>query len=396
MRHKLMRITTVPISLLVLLKRQLLFMADHFEVIAISSGGEALSELALETSLKVKQVNMTRKITPFNDLHSIYKLLKIMRCESPMIVHTHTPKAGLLGMMAAWLTGVPVRLHTVAGLPLLEKKGFVKWALKQTEILTSACATEVFCNSKNLMNLMIKEGYCSKAKLKVLGEGSTVGIDTTFFDPGNYGDSNKRTNLRLSLSIKKDSFVFCFVGRMVGDKGINELVQAFSNLYENNSKLILLLVGPFEEDLDPLKSNIKSLIHSHPGIRWLDFKKDVRSYLWISDLFVFPSYREGFPNVLMQAGAMGLMCIVSDINGCNEIIEHNVNGLIVPIKDIKALESAMQLGYSRSDLRQAMSLVSRKMIKDRYESEMMVSLLLKEYQGKIQQHIQTKNTIDYV
>ncbi|RZK26931.1 MAG: glycosyltransferase family 1 protein [Flavobacterium sp.] len=396
MKYKLMRITTVPISLLVLLKKQLLFMADHFDVLAISSGGDALSELAMEKSLNVKQVDMTRKITPISDIYAIFKLFRIMRSELPMIVHTHTPKAGLLGMIAAWLAGVPIRLHTVAGLPLLEKKGFLKWALERTEILTSLFATQVYCNSKNLMALMIKEGYCNRNKLKVLGEGSTVGIDTSFFNPETLGNSNQRRNLRASLRIEEDNFVYCFIGRMVGDKGVNELVQSFVNLYETNSSLILLLVGPFEEELDPLQDKIKLLIHSHAGIRWLDFKKDVRSYLWISDLFVFPSYREGFPNVLMQAGAMGLMSIASDINGCNEIIQHNVNGLIVPVKDIPALEFAMRLVYSKPDLRRAMASVSRKMITDRYESKLMASLLFEDYEKKIKKHGQVNTEVKYV
>jgi glycosyltransferase involved in cell wall biosynthesis len=226
---------------------------------------------------------------------------------------------------------------------------------------------------------MIEKGYCTRDKGKVIGQGSTGGIDTHHFDAQLPEILALREHTRSALGLKAESFVYCFIGRIVGDKGINELVTAFCDLYEKNSNVILLMVGPFETDLDPLSDRIRSVITQHNAIRWLDFQSDIRIYLAISDVFVFPSYREGFPNVVMQAGAMGLPCIVSNINGCNEIIEHEVNGLIIPVKNIPALYQAMEILLINTSKRLAMAEVCRSMIQDRYESVRLMELLLSEY-----------------
>lgn len=386
MRHKLMRITTVPISLLVLLKKQLVFMSQYFDVLAVSSAGEALQQVGKEAPVRIKSLNMTRRVTPLQDLLGIFKLCRVMLAERPSIVHTHTPKAGLLGMIAAKMAGVPIRLHTVAGLPVLEKKGLLKWAMGITEMLTSACATHIYANSPNMMHMMIDLKYCAQKKIKVIGNGSTGGIDTSVFNPDLPEIVAVKTETRTALKLKDDSFVYCFIGRMVRDKGIAELVTAFCNMYQQNPQLVLLLVGPFENELDPLPVAIHKLIKEHKGIRWLDFQTDIRKYLAISDVFVFPSYREGFPNVIMQAGAMGLPCIVSNINGCNEIICDGVNGLIVPVKNIPDLEQAMARLYTTPTERVNMANSSRAIIQSRYESDLLIGQIFSEYQLQLQKY----------
>ncbi len=386
MKHKLMRITTVPISLLVLLKKQLVFMSQYFDVLAVSSAGDALQQVGKEAPVRIKAVNMTRRVTPLQDLVGIFKLCRVMLAERPSIVHTHTPKAGLLGMIAAKLVGVPIRLHTVAGLPVLEKKGLLKWIMGITEILTSACATHIYANSPNMMRLMIDRRYCTGKKIKVIGRGSTGGIDTAMFNPDLPEIIAAKTETRIALRLKDDAFVYCFIGRMVGDKGISELVSAFCNLYKQNPQIVLLLVGPFENELDPLPVAIHKLIKEHEGIRWLDFQTDIRKYLAISDVFVFPSYREGFPNVIMQAGAMGVPCIVSNINGCNEIINEGINGLIVPVKNIPHLEQAMARLHATPTERLNMATASRAIIQSRYESDLLIGQIFLEYQLQIQKY----------
>lgn len=382
MKHKLMRITTVPISLLVLLKNQLKFMSNHFDVLAISSGGAVLEKVRVEASVNIREVNMSRKITPLADLISLIKLVALMWQEKPTIVHTHTPKAGLLGMIAARITRVPVRLHTIAGLPLLEKTGVVKWILTKTEKLTCSCATVVYPNSKGMLQIMLAHKFCSASKLKIIGQGSTTGIDTNYFNI-DFQSPEALQSLKSSLNIGVEDFVFCFVGRIVGDKGIAELVTAFCNLYVQSERLILLLVGPFEVELDPLDCEIENLIKTHPGIRWVNFEKDVRPYMAISDVFVFPSYREGFPNAVMQAGAMNLPCIVSNINGCNEIIRDKVNGIIIPVKNIPALQEAMKFIHANRLVCISMALASRELIKSRFESDVLILEIFKEYQHQI-------------
>ena len=377
---KLIRITTVPISLLILLRSQLRFMADYYEVVAVSSGGPALKQVAKETGIRTLEIEMTREITPFKDVKALWKLYLMMKLEKPHLVHTHTPKAGLLGMIASKLAGVPVRLHTVAGMPLLEKKGLIRKILDMVERLTYSCATKVYPNSALMRQIIIKNQYCRPDKLKVIGNGSSNGIDTTFFDPDNIDLHESTFSLRESLNIDSQDIVYCFVGRIVADKGINELVEAFDAIARHNKKVKLLLLGNFETQLDPLKLKTEELISNHPDIIWVDFQMDVRPYFAISDIFVFPSYREGFPNVVMQSGAMGLPSIVTDINGCNEIIIHGQNGIVVPPKDALKLQDAMEQLVNDDTLRLELASRSRALIINRYDQQFVWNELLKEYQ----------------
>jgi glycosyltransferase involved in cell wall biosynthesis len=361
-------------------------MSGYFEVIAISSGGDLLDELKREINIGVRAVPMTRSITPIKDLWALVQLVKIMRIEKPLIVHTHTPKAGLLGMLSAKIAGVPVRLHTVAGLPLLERTGVQRKILNFVEILTYRCATKVYPNSKQMLEIIMENNFCPPHKIKVIGKGSSNGIDTSYFDPTIF-DVQYRNSHRENIGLKKEDFVFCFIGRVVADKGIHELVSAYLNIFKKNKKAKLIIVGPFEQKLDPIDPLIYKKIITHPGIQWIDFKKDIRPYLAISDVFTFPSYREGFPNVVMQAGAMGLPSIVSDINGCNEIIENGFNGLIVPAKSTTKLQSAMEALLYNQQMLKSMKVNCRSAITSGYESSFVMKELLKEYNNEVQNYL---------
>jgi len=409
----LIRITTVPISLNILLKGQLAFMRDHFEVLALSSGPqEELDAVGKLEGVPTRKVEMTRAITPVQDLKAVWQLYKLFKKEQPQIVHTHTPKAGIVGMLAAKLAGVPHRLHTVAGLPLLEATGAKRKLLDFVEKLTYRCATKVYPNSKGLYDIIIEQGYIKHkkviatprpfdtstssvhrsaqgagGKLKVLGNGSSNGIDTTHFSQEQVSASQKET-LRKELGISPKDFVFIFVGRLVGDKGINELVSAYASHCERSAANSpgtpkLLLVGPYETHLDPLSPVTQTTIDQNPNIITTGFQNDVRPYLAISDALVFPSYREGFPNVVMQAGAMGLPAIVTNINGCNEIIVEGKNGTIIPVKDSQAILDAMIFFMQDKAYYQQLKQNARSMICDRYEQRVVWEALLGEYEGLI-------------
>ena len=375
---KLVRITTVPVSLVVLLRGQLQFMSQFYEVLAVSSKGAELDLLESQSGLRISEVNMTRKITPLKDLAALWNLYRLLKREKPEMVHTHTPKAGLLGMLAAQLAGVPVRLHTVAGMPLLERQGLIRKVLVVAEKLTYMCATRVYPNSQAMMQLIESHRYCSPKKLKVIGNGSSNGIDTSIFDPQLF-TSQVKHDTRASLGIFADDIVYCFIGRMVADKGVKELVEAFVKINHHNRSTFVLLIGPFENDLDPLDQSTVDKILNHPSIIWKDFQADVRPFLSISDIFVFPSYREGFPNVVMQAGAMNLPCIVTNINGSNEIIHQEENGIIVPVKNSEALQDAMEQLTHNPALRKTLSMNARQMIVSRYDQHYVMNELLKEY-----------------
>src|SRR5690606_6016117 len=241
-----------------------------------------------------------------------------------------------VGMFAAKLAGVPIRLHTVAGLPLMETSGAKRNILDVIEKFTYSCATMVYPNSKGLNDFISVQKYTTGDKLKVLGHGSSNGIDTEEFNPSVVQEITKE-NLRISLGINKNDFIFLFVGRLVKDKGVNELVNAFQELNKRYKNIHLVLVGRYEDDLDPLQNKTMKSIKTNPNIHAVGYKHNVIDYFGFADVLTFPSYREGFPNVVMQAASMQLNAIVSDINGCNEIIENGVNGWIVDVKNEIAL-----------------------------------------------------------
>ena len=385
---KLIRITTVPLSLKVLLKGQLRFMASNgFDVKGVSSEGKELREVHENEGIAVEAITMSRKITPFQDLKSLWEMWNFLRKEKPQIVHTHTPKAGIIGMLAARLAGVPHRLHTVAGLPLMEATGTKRKILNFVEKLTYSSATRVYPNSKGLYDFILQNNFTQSNKLKIIANGSSNGIDTAFFSPDQVTEI-ERVTLREKLNIQPDDFVFVFVGRIVSDKGINELIKAFSELQaaENNEPagIKLLLVGGLESDLDPLNPETLAEINQNRDIISVGFQQDVRSFFAIADALVFPSYREGFPNVVMQAGAMGLPSIVSDINGCNEIIIEGENGLIIPSKNVEKLKEKMLTLAKDKNLYTKLKGNSRRMIENRYEQSVVWNALLEEYEGLLQ------------
>lgn len=379
-KKKLIRVATLPASLCVLLKGQLNFMSSHYDVRAVSSEGKLKGVIERDEGVQTHYVSMTRTISPFKDLWAVFKLYKYFKEEKPFIVHTHTPKAGTLGMLAARLAGVPHRLHTIAGLPLLEATGSKRRLLNFVEKITYANANLILPNSFGLLEIIKQHNFTSLNKLKVIANGSSNGIDTEHFKPSVVTEEKKKS-LKKELGIKDTDFVFVFLGRIVADKGINELIAAFNHIANQNKSLKLLLVGGYEVKLDPLNPETTKAINSQENIITTGWVTDVRPYFSISDCLVFPSYREGFPNVVLQACAMELPSIVTDINGCNEIIEHHKNGLIVKPKSTKELVQAMLFILDNPDTAKAFSEKTRPIILKNYKREVIWEELLKLYQS---------------
>lgn len=377
MKKKIIRITTVPMSLTVLLKGQLKYMNEYFEVIGVSSKDKFLPNVTKQEGIRTYGVNMTRKISPLQDLKAAFLLYKFLKKEKPFIVHTHTPKAGTLGMLAARFAGVPHRLHTIAGLPLLEATGSKRKLLNLVEKITYKCATLILPNSFAMQKIIIQEKFCSQKKLKVIANGSSNGIDVEHYKI-DHVSLEKQIELRKKFFIEPRDTVFIFIGRIVKDKGINELIAAFNEISKTNNNAKLIIVGPSEKELDPIDQITEDIIENHKNIHTTGLVEDIRPFAAISDVLTFPSYREGFPNVVLQANCMGLPCIVSDINGCNEIITDGYNGLIVPPKDKKALENAMKK-LLNSENRKKLAKNSRQNIVDKYKREYVWEELLKLY-----------------
>ncbi|MGC3946163.1 MAG: glycosyltransferase family 4 protein [Chryseolinea sp.] len=386
---KLLRITTVPISLHLLLAGQFRFMREQgFEVYTMSASGKEVGEVIKEGVPHVA-IPFTRKITPFQDLRCLFMLMKFIRKERPDIIHTHTPKAGLLGMLAARICNVPMRMHTVAGLPLMEASGVKRFILEFTEAITYACATNVYPNSAGLKRFIEKHFGIGPPKLKVIAKGSSNGIDTEYFKATD-ALRMQADLIRKEHGISEKDLVFCFIGRVVRDKGIVELIQAFQALRNGvpdsatsgpKATMKLMIVGDFEEDLDPLPAEYMAFLKGDPDVVLAGFQRDVRTWLLASDVFVFPSYREGFPNVVMQASLLEVPSIVSDINGCNEIITARETGMIVPVKNSEALGAAMKELAGNSEMRTQYGKAAREFVAGNYGRGIVWEGLLGEYKN---------------
>ena len=383
-KPKLIRTSTAAISLDYLLRGQLNFLNNHFDVLAASGADVHLENIALREGVRVDNIPMQRAISPIKDLVTLWKLYRLFCYEKPQIVHSITPKAGLLSMTAAYFARVPIRIHTFTGLIFPSKTGLFQKLLILMDKLLCFFATNIYPEGEGVKKDLISHRITNKP-LKIIANGNVNGIDIDYFDSKLF-TNNKKTLLRTNLGISENDFVFIFVGRLVGDKGIHELVDAFCKLKTDSPKkgsFKLLLVGPFENKLDPLQPNLIKEISCNEDIIAVGFQEDIRPYFAISNVLVFPSYREGFPNVVIQAGAMGLPSIVSNINGCNEIIINAENGVIVPAKNSDVLKKEMLRLYEDTNLFLKLRFNSRSYVTKRYKQDLVWRAILKEYNSLI-------------
>lgn len=354
-KKKIIRVTTVPESICFYYDI-IPTLQKEYEVVGVSSPGEELNALS-EKGVRTIEVAMERRISIVSDIKSLWEMYKVLRKEKPHVVHSMTPKAGLITMLAAWLCHVPVRIHTFTGLVWPTATGVKRRILMTTDWITCACATHVIPEGKGVLNDLKNEGI-TKKPMKVLGYGNVMGVDMQRFSP-------TRINVLKDASV----FTFVFVGRIVSDKGINELVSAFVKLNEKYKSTKLVLVGSYEHDLDPVSDVTLQQIDNNDAIDACGLKlgDDLLKKYAAADCFVMPSYREGFPNTVLEAGAMGLPSIVTDINGSREIIENGINGIIIPPKDANALYEAMELMLTDDIAREKMQNNARPMIESRFE-----------------------------
>ena len=378
-KKKIIRVTTIPVSIKILLKGQLKFINQYFDVFGVSSEGKELDDVARDEGVRTVPLNMSRQFTPLRDLVSLMKMILLFRKESPDIVHSHTPKAGIVAMLAAFLCNVPNRLHTVGGLPVMNKVGLTRIILLAVEWITCKCATKIYPNSKGLETFLTDVVNVPSKKLKVLGYGSSNGVDTRYFNlTPNLQESSKIFKTKYGLD---DCFVFTFIGRIVKDKGIEELVDAYVRLSSEVENVRLLIVGWEEPLTDPISNHSQSILKNNTGIVCTGFMDDIRPSLGASDCLVLASYREGFPNVVMQAACVNIPSIVSNINGCNEIIQDGSNGLIVEPKSADALYYAMKRLESDRGLLSDLAAKSRDSVVEKYDREKFQKIILTEYQS---------------
>lgn len=358
---KIIRSSTVPASLNTFCRGVLHELSSKYEVVALSSPGEVLKDIATREQVRTIGVPMARRISPLKDILSLWRLVKTFRKEHPTMVHSMTPKAGLLCMLAARIAKVPVRVHTFTGLVFPTSTGLKRRILMMTDTITCRCATHIIPEGEGVKNDLFQYGIFCKP-MHVLGYGNVRGVDMDFY-------SRRAEVMEKAEKIRDEKlFTFLYVGRIVRDKGINELCEAFHWL-AGPYPARMIIVGSYEDKLDPISDVSKKLIDEDIHIEYVGPKRgdELLAYYAAADCFVLPSYREGFPNTVLEAGAMGLPCIVTDVNGSREIIKDRVNGLIVPSKDAEALCDAMMKMMADVTMRSQMASVARKMVADRFE-----------------------------
>lgn len=369
MSKKIIRAVTVDLSCGFFREVMIKMREMGYEMVALTSPGPNLTALHDEDGFRTIEVQMERHISPLKDFVSLCKMIKTFRKEKPDVIHSMTPKAGLLCMIAGWFTRVPVRIHTFTGLVWPTSTGTTRKILMTTDRITCACATHVIPEGQGVLNDLKNHGVCKKP-MKVLGYGNIMGVDLQRFDASRF---KKRES--------DGTFRFLFVGRMVGDKGINELIEAFTRLHQNHPNVRLVLVGNYERDLDPLKAETEAEIANNEAITYVGTKAGdnlLQEYV-DADCFVMPSYREGFPNTVIEAGAMSLPSIVTDINGSREIVQHNKTGIIVPSKDADALLRAMERVVTDDTLRQSLASAARPLIASRFDKEFVQRCIIDFY-----------------
>lgn len=396
-RHKVIRITTVPISMNKILVGQLAYLNQFYEVIGVSSFVEKdFQEIEEREGIRMIDIPMVRTINFRKDIIALKRLVELFKKEKPDIVHTHTPKAGLLGMIASKIAGVPVRLHTVGGMPLMETKGIKLMILRQTEKLTYKLAHRIYPNSTGLATYIIENKFTNPEKIKVIANGSSNGIDLEYYKKDFPNSVEKANELRESLGYSKSDFIFCFVGRLAKEKGIEELVEAFLKLKQEKptSKIKLLLIGTLEQVNGPVSEETVTIINNSEDIKFPGRTDDVRLYLQMIDALILPTYREGFPNILLQAGAMSVPVIATDINGCNEIIDPNKNGLLIKVKDTTDLYEKMKYMYEEEQVRIDFGKAIRKKVEQKFNNKLVWESLKQEYDYWVNLTVKNKNSSD--
>ena len=371
-KKKIIRTVTVPQSIGFFEEVMIRMKGDGYETVVVTSPGKELDEFKQRNpEERTIEVPMERHISLTKDMKSLWQMVKVMRKEKPYMVHSMTPKAGLITMLAAWLTGVPVRIHTFTGLVWPTAVGVKRRILMATDWITCACATHIIPEGQGVLDDLKNYNICRKP-MKVLGYGNVKGVDMERINPVRFADVKKEDG----------KFRFIFVGRIVGDKGINELVEAFVRLNKEYPATLLTLVGKYEANLDPVKTDTFKHIEENPNIDACGPKYGddlIMEYLK-SHCFVMPSYREGFPNTVLEAGAMCLPSIVTDINGSREIIIQGQNGFIVPLKDSDALYKAMKQILLDTASRKKMAANARPLIASRFEKSFVQECLINFYE----------------
>lgn len=361
------------------MRGQVGYMKDRdFDVEAISSPGEKLAQFGTEQSIPVHAVELPRRITPLHDLKAVRQLVGLLRRIRPTIVHAHTPKGGLLGMISAWLARTPVRVYHMRGLPYITAIGNRRRLLKATEWVSCKLAHRVFCVSHSLREVAISDGLVPAGKIVVFGGGSGNGVDSSNrFNPDRFDEQYVQSK-KTELGIPDVEIVIGFIGRIVRDKGIEELTVAWKSIRESSTNARLVMVGPIEPQ-DPVSPETLSYLQSDERVTMVDWVDDTSAIYPILDMLVLPTYREGFPNVPLEAASMGMPVVATRVPGCIDAVEDGVTGTLVPVRDAFALVDAIQMYLDDPELRKKHGQSGRERVLRDFRQEVIWEAVYQEY-----------------
>ncbi len=373
----LVQVTTVPLSLEFLRGQPAFMRARRIDTLVVSSPGNALLAFGDAEGVPVIPVAMARAIAPGADLASLARLLRLFLVRRPAIVHAQTPKAGLLGMLAAWATRRPVRVYSILGLPYMTAVGRRRTLLKWSEKVSCTLAHSVICVSESMRQVAAADGLADRSRLRVLAGGSVNGVDTDVrFDPALHVTG--RHTLRAEHGIGPQGAFVGFVGRIVRDKGIEELAGAWTALRDDFPSAHLVLVGP-EEPQDPVSPASLALLRDDPRVHFIGSVDDPAAWYAAMDLVVLPTYREGFPNVPLEAAAMELPVVATRIPGCVDAVVDGVTGTLVPPRDAVALADAIRTYLADPALRVTHGTAGRRRVIEQFQQEAIWEAMYQEY-----------------
>ncbi|MCA0985139.1 glycosyltransferase family 4 protein [Halobacillus yeomjeoni] len=376
---KILHVATVP-EFLPFLENQLSYFKYHgFDTHILSSPGRQLDEFAEAEGITKHEIPMRREISLLKDLKSLWKFWILLRKNRFDIVHVHTPKAGLLGMIAAFLAGVEVRIYHMHGLTYTTRTGMKKNILKWSEKLTCRLSTQTYAVSKSLREYAIEQKLISSEKIRTIQNGSINGLDYEYrYKRSTYPIEEFYKDYQLSI----DHFVIGFVGRLVKDKGVAELVEAFHKLKDRHKKVKLLVVGEME-DHHGLPEEVLQTIEEDPEIIYAGTVENAAPYYALMDVLVFPTYREGFGMVAIEAMAMGTPVIASEVLGCVDTVEDGKNGFLIPPRNVEAIIDKVEFYMNHEDVRRQHGDYGREVVCEKYEQSTIWGEMLGDYQTQM-------------
>lgn len=352
-------------------------------VVLVSSAGPEIDKIQTKENLRYEIVEIPRSLSPMRDMVALIRLMQLFFRHRFDLVHSTTPKAGLLTALAAFIAMVPIRFHTFTGQPWVTLKGPLRWASRMADRLIGILDTKCYADSGSQARFLIAEGIISPRKMAVIGHGSLAGVDLGRFNPDRWPPSTRQEH-RGELSVSASSTLLIFVGRITPDKGISELLEAFSGLLAMNYDVDLLLVGPQDRDRGGAGSLDLSQAEKSPRIHAIGYSDCPERYLAIADIFCLPSYREGFGTVVMEAAAMGLPTVGTAIYGLTDAVADGETGILVPPRDAGALREALRRLLDCPDERIRMGRAARQRCFELFDAAKINAGVAEEYQNIVQ------------